>query len=223
MCRGEVKHWQLIKGSGTSSRSSVKIGVSGTSLSRFELENAGGGGYSPPILVGMCRGEVKHWQLIKGSGTSSRSSVKIGVSGTSLSRFELENAGHRNELDPFLAWKWESPELAGRVWLTRGAAERFAFRLSRCHRRGSPAASNLRVGVWCLYNRLDTKSRWPESPAAPNIRKVDSTWWKCPDAILWLNYHDYRTETFHAKSLAKICVRVVLLVLEFEDTINREN
>ena len=40
----------------------------------------------------------------------------------------------------------------------------------RCHRRGSPAASDLRVGVWCLYNRLDTKSRWPESPAAPNLR-----------------------------------------------------
>ena len=67
-------------------------------------------------------------------------------SGTSLSRFELENAGLRNELpvgrenaglrnelDPFWACKCESPELPRRVWLalsgrllTRGAAERFA-------------------------------------------------------------------------------------------------
>ena len=37
----------------------------------------------------------------KGSGTSFRSSVKMWGSGTSLSRFELENAGLRNELEPF--------------------------------------------------------------------------------------------------------------------------
>ena len=30
---------------------------------------------------------------------------------------ELENAGLRNELEPFWAWKWGSPELPGRVWL----------------------------------------------------------------------------------------------------------
>ena len=56
-------------------------------------------------------------------------------SGTSLSRFELENAGLRNEFepfwawncDPFWAWKCESPERP----LTRGAAERFAFGLCR--------------------------------------------------------------------------------------------
>ena len=67
----------------------------------------GGGGYSPQILVGMCRGKVK---MGKGSGTGSRSSVKMWGSGTSLSRFELENAGLRNELEPFWAWKCESPE-----------------------------------------------------------------------------------------------------------------
>ena len=52
-----------------------------------------------------------------GSGTSSQSSVKMRGSGKSLSRFELENAGLRNELDPFWAWKCASPELPGRVWL----------------------------------------------------------------------------------------------------------
>ena len=72
-----------------------------------------------------------------GSGTSSRSSVKMRGSGTNLSRFELENAGLRNELDPFWVWNaslrncqdasgWRSGRL-----LTRGAAERFAFGLSR--------------------------------------------------------------------------------------------
>ena len=35
----------------------------------------------------------------KGSGTSSRLSVKMWSSGTSLSRFELENAGLRTERD----------------------------------------------------------------------------------------------------------------------------
>ena len=48
----------------------------------------------------------------KGSGTSSRSSVKMWGSGTSLSRFELENAGLRNELEPFWAWKCGAPERA---------------------------------------------------------------------------------------------------------------
>ena len=54
-------------------------------------------------------------------------SLKMWGSGTSLSRFERENAGLRNELDPFWAWKFESPERP----LTRGAAEHFAFGLSR--------------------------------------------------------------------------------------------
>ena len=48
-------------------------------------------------------------------------------SGMSLSGFERENAGLRNELEPFWAWKCKSPERP----LTRGAAERFAFGLSR--------------------------------------------------------------------------------------------
>ena len=62
-------------------------------------------------------------------------------SGTSLSRFELENGGLRNELEPFWAWKCESPERAWSVLSvkmqiserprTRGASERFAFGLSR--------------------------------------------------------------------------------------------
>ena len=80
----------------------------------------GGGGYSPQMLVGMCRGKVK--------------TKKARAPETSLSLFELENEGLRNELEPFWAWKSYSPELPGRVWrwrsgrlLTRGAAERFAF------------------------------------------------------------------------------------------------
>ena len=50
-----------------------------------------------------------------GPGTSSRSSVKMRGSGTSLSRFELENASLRNCQD---ASGWRSGRL-----LTRGAAE----------------------------------------------------------------------------------------------------
>ena len=67
----------------------------------------GGGGYSPQILVGMSRGKVKN-------GQGLRNELPV----------ERKNAGLRNELDPFWAWKWESSELPGRVWLTRGAAER---------------------------------------------------------------------------------------------------
>ena len=66
----------------------------------------------------------------------------MGGSGTSLSRFELENAGLRNELEPLWAWKCESPEWAWSVLSvkmpvsperprSRGAAERFAFGLSQ--------------------------------------------------------------------------------------------
>ena len=50
----------------------------------------GGGGYSPQILVGMCR-------------------VKMRVSRTSLSRFELENATLRNCQDA--VWRWRSGRL----------------------------------------------------------------------------------------------------------------
>ena len=52
-----------------------------------------------------------------GSGTSSRSSMKMRGSGTSLSRFELENAGLRNELDPLIerenATLWNCQDASG--------------------------------------------------------------------------------------------------------------
>ena len=60
---------------------------------------------TPQILIGMCRGKVKNWQGL-------RNELPV----------ERENGGLRNELEPFWAWKWDSPELPGRVWLTRGAA-----------------------------------------------------------------------------------------------------
>ena len=62
--------------------------------------------YSPQMLVGICA--AAKWKIGKGSWTGSRSSVKMSKmwgSGTSLSRFELENTGLRNELEPFWAWK----------------------------------------------------------------------------------------------------------------------
>ena len=43
-------------------------------------------------------------------------SLKIRGSGTSLGGIERENANLRNELDPFWAWKCESPELLSRPW-----------------------------------------------------------------------------------------------------------
>ena len=55
----------------------------------FVSHTRGGGGESPQILVGMCRGKVQNGQ-----------GFKMRVSGTSLSRFELENEGLRNELEP---------------------------------------------------------------------------------------------------------------------------
>ena len=62
-------------------------------------------------------GGAAECKMGRGSGTSSRCSVKMRGSGKSLSRFEHENAGLRNELDPFWAWKCKTPELLGRVWL----------------------------------------------------------------------------------------------------------
>ena len=44
----------------------------------------GGGGYSPQILVGMCRGKVKTWQGL-------RNELPV----------ERKNWGLRNELEPF--------------------------------------------------------------------------------------------------------------------------
>ena len=55
----------------------------------------GGGGYSPQILVGICRGKVKNGQ-----------GLRNGLS------VERENVGLRNELEPFWAWKCGAPELA---------------------------------------------------------------------------------------------------------------
>ena len=99
---------------------------------------------------------------------SSRSSVKMWGSGTSFSRFELENAGLRNELDPFWAWNaslrncqdasgWRSGRL-----LTRGTAECFAFGLSR---------------PWEAMNGLKVKTFWKWwSPELQNPPK-NVKWW----------------------------------------------
>ena len=69
----------------------------------MQIPPGGGGGYSPHILVGMCRGKVKCWQ-----GLRNELSV------------ERENVGLRNELESCWAWKCGAPERP----LTRGAAER---------------------------------------------------------------------------------------------------
>ena len=94
----------------------------------------------------------------KGSGTGSRSSVKMWGSGTSLSLLERKNANLRNELDPFWAWKCVSPERPR----TRGAAERFAFGLSR---------------PWEAINGFKLKKFWklwsPERQNPPKNLK----WW----------------------------------------------
>ena len=105
----------------------------------------GGGGYSPQILVGMCRGKVK--KMARAPERAPGRAWKWGyVSGTSLSRFELENRGGggglRNELEPFWAWKCGAPERP----LTRGAAERLKMQISgtvakprRCRTRWAAA------------------------------------------------------------------------------------
>ena len=69
----------------------------------------------------------------KGSGTGSLASVKMWGSGTSLSRFELENGALRNELEPFWEWKCESPE---RAWFVLSVKMRISGTASnprRCH------------------------------------------------------------------------------------------
>ena len=84
-----------------------------------------------------------------------RSSVKMRGSGLSLSRFELENAGLRNELDPFWAWKCESPELPGRVWLALWPANPrrcwMLYRLKKFWKWWSPEWQNPPKNVewWC--------------------------------------------------------------------------
>ena len=106
----------------------------------------GGGGYSPQILVGMCRVKVENGQGLRNELPVERENAGLRNELENVGlRNELENVGLRNELDPFLsvnlpvsgncrdaldpfwAWKCQSPELPGRVWLTRGAAERFAL------------------------------------------------------------------------------------------------
>ena len=101
----------------------------------------GGGGGTHPKFWLVCA--AAKWKMGPGSGTSSRSIVKMRGSGTSLSRFELENAGLLNELDPFWAWKCESPELPGRVWLALW-----------------PAANPRRCRPWEAINGLKLKEVW---------------------------------------------------------------
>ena len=103
----------------------------------------------------MCRGKVKNWQGL-------RNELPV----------ERENGGLRNELEPFwawkwgvpkrawsvLAWKWDSPELPGRVWLTRGAA----FGLSR---------------PWEAMNGFNLKKFWKLwSPERQNPQKKNVKW-----------------------------------------------
>ena len=68
----------------------------------------GGRGYSPQLLVGMCRGKVKNGQGLRNGLPVEREnmglrnelepflSLKMRISGTSLIRFERENAYLRN-------------------------------------------------------------------------------------------------------------------------------
>ena len=69
----------------------------------------------------MCRGKVNNWQGLRNELPVEREdgglrnelepfSVKMGLSGTA-----------RTRLDNPRRFKWDRPELPGRVWLTRGA------------------------------------------------------------------------------------------------------
>ena len=79
------------------------------------------GRYVPRQSEKLARAPGRAWKWGAPERAWAVLSLKMGGSGTSLSRFELENGGLRNELDPFLAWIWDSPELPGCVWLSRGA------------------------------------------------------------------------------------------------------
>ena len=128
----------------------------------------GGGGegvLTPNFGRYMCRGKVKNWQGLRNELPVER---EMWGSGTSLSRFERENAGLRNELDPFWAWKCESPERP----LTRGAAERFAFGLRR---------------PWEPMNGLKLKKFWKLwSPEPQNPPKNVKWWCSWTDFFLWV-------------------------------------
>ena len=90
----------------------------------------GGRGYSPQILVGMCRGKVKNGPGLRNELTVERENAglrnelepfwawKCGAPERAWAVLSVKNAGLRNVLDPFWAWKCESPELRpGRVLL----------------------------------------------------------------------------------------------------------
>ena len=82
----------------------------------------GGGGYSPQILVGMCRGKVKKWQGL-------RNELPV----------ERENGGLRNELEPFWAWKWGAPERAWAVLSVKMRGSGTAANPRRCRTRWAAA------------------------------------------------------------------------------------
>ena len=125
----------------------------------------GGGGYSPQILVGMCRGKVKNGQGLRNELPVERENVglrnelepfwawKCGAPGRAWAVLSVKMRGSGTslrELDPFWAWTCESPERP----LTRGAAKRFAFGLSR---------------PWEAMNGLKLKKFWKKwSPERQN-------------------------------------------------------
>ena len=99
--------------------------------------------------------------------------LSLKMRGSATSRFERENAGLRNELDLFWAWKCESPERPGR----RGAAERFAFGLSR---------------PWEAMNGLKWKKFWKWwSPELQNPPKYEKWWCSGTDFFFIINCENY--------------------------------
>ena len=82
-------------------------------------------------------------------------SLKMGGSGTSLIRFSVKmglSGTARTRLANPRRWKWDSPELPGRVWLTRGAA----YGLSR---------------PWEAMNGLKLKKFWNDGLRHGKIRQ----------------------------------------------------
>ena len=125
---------------------------------------AGGGGGGGVLTPNFGRYVPRQSKVKYGQGLQNELLVERENAGlrNELQPFWAWNAGLRNELDPFWAWKCESPELPGRVWLTRGAAECFAFGLSR---------------PWEAMNGLKLKKFWkwwsPERQNPPtNVKMV---------------------------------------------------